>query len=90
MSANQIHVYDTYARSANGGILHFDVVTVEKDNAKALQYARQWLAQIGEQDAVVNQENCSYCHSESTAPQAMLDDIIAHGFSIYPMEGCRR
>ncbi|BBL71533.1 DUF2024 family protein [Methylogaea oryzae] len=88
MNATQIHVFDTYARCANGRIMHFDVVTLQREQPKALEYARQWLRSIGEESAVVNAESCAYCHSEATAPQTMLDDIIAQGYAIYKMEGC--
>lgn len=83
-----IYVYDTYARSATGRIMHFDVVLPEQDTAKALAAARIWLASIGEPDAMVNPENCCYCHSEPAAPDAMQADIASRGFAIYKLEGC--
>ncbi|BBA33204.1 uncharacterized protein sS8_1242 [Methylocaldum marinum] len=87
---SQIHVFDTYARSASGKIMHFDVVLPENDPAKALQYARDWLRSIGEEDAVVNAENCAYCHSEPDAPHEMQKDIEKQGYSIFKLEGCPR
>lgn len=85
---NRIYVFDTYARSAAGRIMHFDVVLPENDAAKALESARAWLASIGEENAVVNRENCCYCHSEPTAPETMMAEIRARGFAIYKLEGC--
>lgn len=85
---SQIYVFDTFARSASGRILHFDVVLPEKDSTKALESARHWLQSIGEADAVVNAENCAYCHSEPTAPAEMLDEIRSRGYAIFKMEGC--
>lgn len=83
-----IHVFDTYARSPSGRILHFDVVIPDKDPTKALASARDWLRSIGEEDAVVNQENCCYCHSEQAAPTHMAKEIAARGYAIYKLEGC--
>lgn len=84
----QVHVFDTYAKSQTGRIIHFDVITAEKDPAKALAYARQWLQSIGEESATVSQENCCYCHSEQSAPDEMLKAIEAYGYAIYKLEGC--
>jgi hypothetical protein len=85
---HQIHVFDTYAKSQSGRIMHFDVVTAEKDPAKALAFARRWLHSIGEENAAVNQENCCYCHSEQGAPEEMLKAIETCGYAIYKLEGC--
>ncbi|CAI8805947.1 DUF2024 family protein [Methylocaldum szegediense] len=87
---SQIHVFDTYARSASGKIMHFDVVLPENDPEKALACAREWLKSIGEEHAVVNAENCAYCHSEPQAPAEMQKDIETKGYAIYKMEGCPR
>lgn len=81
------HVFDTYAKTSQGRIMHFDVVMVEKDASKALEYARQWLGGIGHPDAVVTQENCIYCHS-AEAPKALQDEIAKQGYAIIKMEGC--
>ncbi|MEM3172190.1 MAG: DUF2024 family protein, partial [Candidatus Nitrosotenuis sp.] len=31
----EIHVYDTYVEAKDGHTMHFDVITAEKDHAKA-------------------------------------------------------
>ncbi len=87
---SQIHVYDTYATSHSGRIMHFDVILPEKDAAKALDCAREWLASIGEEKASVGQERCCYCHSEAQAPAAMAREIAERGYAIYRLEGCPR
>ena len=81
------HVYDTYAKAANGRIMHFDVVLDEQDQDKALLYAKEWLTSIGHSDAVVTQENCSFCHS-AEAPSDLRKDIDAQGYAIVKLEGC--
>ncbi len=81
------HVYDTYAKAANGRIMHFDVVLDEQDQDKALKYAKEWLASFGHADAVVTQENCAFCHS-AEAPQELRKQIDAQGYAILKLEGC--
>jgi hypothetical protein len=84
----QIHVFDAYAKSETGRIMHFDVVTLEKDSDKARAHARDWLQSIGEENATLNQENCCYCHSEQSVPEEMLKAIEMRGYAIYKLEGC--
>ena len=81
------HVFDTYAKTAKGQKLHFNVVLDEEDQQKALSFAKQWLAGINLEDAVVTPENCYFYHSLE-APAAMRADIDKHGYAIYKMEGC--
>ena len=84
----QIHVYDTYVKAKDGHTMHFDVFTSMKDDKKAVEYAKQWLASIGDNDAVVTSKECSFCHSQS-APDHVVDEINENGFYIYKMEGCK-
>ncbi|PKM11803.1 MAG: DUF2024 domain-containing protein [Gammaproteobacteria bacterium HGW-Gammaproteobacteria-3] len=81
------HVYDTYAKTAKGRIMHFDVVLDDQDQHQAITYARQWLASIGEGDAVINQTQCVFCHS-CDAPPELRQQIDNQGYAIYKLEGC--
>ena len=81
------HVFDTYAKTAKGRIMHFDVVLDSKDQEQAMKYARQWLESIGEADATVNQSNCLFCHS-AEAPPELRQQIDTRGYAIYKLEGC--
>lgn len=81
------HVYDTYAKTGKGSIMHFDVVLDKQDQALALSYAKEWLQSIGHADATVTQENCCFCHS-AEAPGEMRKQIDEQGYAIYKMEGC--
>jgi hypothetical protein len=83
------HVYDTYAKTSKGIIMHFDVVLDEQDQTKALAYARSWLESIGYVNATVTQENCCFCHS-AEAPPELRKQINEQGYAIYKMEGCPR
>jgi hypothetical protein len=81
------HVYDTYAKTAQGRIKHFDVVLDEKDADKALSAAQAWLASIGMHGTTVTQENCVFCHS-AEAPPEIRTQIDSQGYGIYKLEGC--
>lgn len=84
----EVHVFDTFAHGSSGRILHFDVVLAEKDPAKALACAREWLQSIGEPNATVKAESCSFCHSSSDAPEHIEREIASQGYAIIKMEGC--
>ena len=81
------HVYDTFAKTSKGAIMHFDVVVDEQDPLLALNYARAWLESIGQADATVTQENCCFCHS-AEAPPELRKQINEQGYAIYKLEGC--
>ena len=83
-----IHVFDVYAKTAQGRILHFDVILPVNDSERALASAREWLVSIGHEQASVNAENCCFCHSEVTGPAVMQAEIEKQGFAIYKLEGC--
>ncbi|MDT8363482.1 MAG: DUF2024 family protein [Nitrosomonas sp.] len=84
----QIHVYDTYVKANDGHVMHFDVFTDIKDGEKAVEYAKQWLASIGEQNSTVTSEECRFCHTQA-APEEVTEAIRQNGYYIYKMEGCR-
>ena len=48
-----IHVYDTYVKAKDGHTMHFDVITDVQDHGKAIEFAKEWLATVGEEGAVV-------------------------------------
>lgn len=83
----EIHVYDTYVKAKDGHIMHFDVITSEKDHDKAIEYAKKWLTTIDEGDATVTTEECQFCHSQG-APEPVAQAIEQNGFFIQKMEGC--
>ncbi len=77
--AMDIHVYDTYVKAKDGHTMHFDVITDVQDHDKAIEYAKQWLATIGEE--------CQFCHTQG-APEPVEKEIKEKGFFIQKMEGC--
>ncbi len=83
----EAHVYDTYVKAKDGHTMHFDVITDQKDLDKAIQYAKQWLATVGEADSAVSTSECSFCHSQEV-PEPVVQAIQKDGFFIQKMEGC--
>lgn len=84
----QVDVYDTYADSRRGKVIHFDVL-VPKGTHKdiAYQYAQKWLKEIGEEPAKLKQTSCNFCHTENSVPEVEAD-VAKQGFFILQMEGC--
>ena len=82
-----IHVYDTYVKAKDGHTMHFDVITEVKELEKALEYAKQWLATVGEGDAQVTGAECQFCNTQG-APEPVENEIKEKGFFIQKMEGC--
>ncbi|MCE2595055.1 DUF2024 family protein [Motilimonas cestriensis] len=83
----KLHVFDTFAYSPSGKIIHFDVLIPEKNELQAQQYALQWLASIGEPEATIKPSGCLFCHTSASLPQ-FADDVLKTGFAIYKLEGC--
>ncbi len=81
------HVFDTYATTAHGKIMHFDVVIDQNNPELALASAKQWLQSIGEDSTGLTQKNCVYCHS-AQAPDQVRAEINQNGFAILKLEGC--
>ena len=84
----QIDVYDSYAQSKNGNVMHFDVF-VERgaSKEKAFEYGRFWLTKIGEDAEGLEQSRCNYCHYEQANPDVQ-EAIQKNGYYILQMEGC--
>lgn len=84
----QIDVYDTYARSAKGQVIHFDVLVEKGAGADvAFKYAQDWLKEIGENPAGLEQSRCNFCHSENAHP-VVEKSVRKKGHFILQMEGC--
>ncbi|MGR9072748.1 MAG: DUF2024 family protein [Gammaproteobacteria bacterium] len=81
------HVYDTYAKTAQGRIMHFDVIIDEMDSDKALECAKKWLKSIGVDDASLDARQCTFCHS-AEAPSEIRRQIESQGYGIFKLEGC--
>jgi heterodisulfide reductase subunit B len=81
------HVFDTYVKSKNGHVMHFDVITDKNDTEKAITFAKEWLKSIGENDAKVTTEECRFCHTQSVSEEIEIE-IMTNGYFIAKMEGC--
>ena len=81
------HVFDTYVKAKDGHTMHFDVITDNSDLEKAINYAKEWLATIGEHESKVTSEECRFCHTQSV-PEDIEIEIMTSGYFISKMEGC--
>jgi heterodisulfide reductase subunit B len=81
------HVFDTYVKSKNGHVMHFDVITDKNNIEKAITFAKEWLKSIGESDAKVTTEECRFCHTQSVSEEIEIE-IMTNGYFIAKMEGC--
>lgn len=84
----KIDVYDSYAQSKQGHIMHFDVfVESGTSKDKAYAYGCAWLAEIGEDANGLDQSKCNFCHTEQ-ANINVQTTIKDEGYYILQMEGC--
>ena len=83
----EFHVFDTYVKSKQGQIMHFDVVTDESDVNKAISFAKEWLSSVGEDDATVSTNECKFCHTESVLDDVEIE-IMTNGYFISKLDGC--
>lgn len=82
-----LHVFDTFATTQNGRIMHFDVVIDELDQKKALSAAQDWLVSIGEVETTVRSHSCTFCHTVSNHHD--LNELVERkGYAIIKLEGC--
>ena len=81
------HVFDTYVKSKNGQIMHFDIVTDKKEVEKAISFAKEWLSSINEENATVTTQECKFCHTQSV-PEDIEIEIMTNGYFVSKMEGC--
>ena len=83
----KVDVYDTYAYTSEGDLLHFDVLLPSSNGERAADYAREWLQNIGINIDRINQDQCRFCHTEAANPE-VKKQVKKHGYFILQMEGC--
>lgn len=81
------HVFDTYVKSKNGHVIHFDVITDKNITEKAISFAKEWLKSIGEAETKITTEECKFCHTQSVSEEIEIE-IMTNGYFIAKMEGC--
>jgi len=86
-SDNPVAVWDTYAKTQNGTVLHFDILVPDhvKDPETIYQYGVKHLKSKGMPEAVLDADYCRFCHIESPSSE-VTREIAAHGFYIVEME----
>lgn len=82
-----LYVFDTYVTNTANRIMHFDVIIPVNDEARALDSARRWLDEIGEDAKEIKSASCVFCHAV-TEQQSLHNAIQKDGYAIYKLEGC--
>ncbi|MEN0105557.1 MAG: DUF2024 family protein [Pseudomonas sp.] len=82
----KVNVFDTHVRTRDGRYLHFDVLIEGHDQARANQFATQYLADRGITDADVEQSRCQFCHTEPAHPQ-IAAAVANQGYYILELQG---
>lgn len=81
------YVFDTFAKTDKGRIMHFNVVLDENNQDKAIRHAQHWLLRINQKTATVTPSNCMLYHSLEV-PNNIRQDIDKYGYAIFKLEGC--
>jgi len=81
------HVFDTFVKSKNGHVIHFDIITDKNDLDKAISFGKEWLKSIGENEAEITTKECRFCHIQSISNEIEIE-VMTNGYFIAKMEGC--
>lgn len=80
------YIFDTHVIAVDGLLLHFDVVTPERNLAKAIEFASSWLDGMGIRVVRISSHECRYCHQEEASEQ-IREAFHKFGYYIYQLEG---
>ncbi|MBW1298817.1 DUF2024 family protein [Aquimarina litoralis] len=85
----KIAVWDTYVNRMDGLSMHFDILVPDHitDENKILAYGRKYLDTKTFKTGKLTSNECKFCHIQK-APNGMIEDIEANGYSIFEMENC--
>ncbi|KOS04830.1 hypothetical protein AM493_01300 [Flavobacterium akiainvivens] len=85
----RVAVWDTYVKKSNGQVMHFDILAPEAiaEQEIIFNFGKQYLERKGQPGSIISADECRFCHI-AAAPQNIIDDITANGFSIIEMENC--
>lgn len=83
----KVAVWDTYVKSRDGSVLHFDIIVPEtvQDTGVIYDFGRQYLADAGEPASELSMEQCRFCHIEEPTDE-MMHAIETKGYYILEME----
>ena len=84
----KVNVWDTYVKRKDGGIMHFDIITLSSDADEVYQFGKHYLISKGQEGQSLASDQCSFCHVESVKPEWEAS-ILKEGYVIYEMEGCQ-
>ena len=84
----EIEVYDTYATSEKGIIIHFDVIlAIGGNDDKASNCAQDFIKTIAESTESIKLDSCKFCHTEE-AKAEVSEKVEKDGYCIVPIDNC--
>lgn len=83
----KVAVWDTYVKSQDGDVLHFDIIAPEelKDPTSIYTFGKEYLKTINEENGLINTSECQFCHIEEPTEE-MLASINKCGYYILEMD----
>ena len=82
----ELHVFDAFARTSRGRIMHFDVILAELNHIQAIEFAKSWLKSVVGQTEWIGLEKCLFCHSTAANRDIRLE-VKRHGYAIKKLSG---
>jgi len=83
----KVAVWDTYVKSSNGAVLHFDIIVPDhlSDAAQIYAFGREYLSESGKVNLEITSRECQFCHIEEPGAE-ILNSIAEKGYFILEME----
>ncbi|MDR4499654.1 MAG: DUF2024 family protein [Candidatus Scalindua sp.] len=84
----RVAVFDTYVVKKNGTARHFEIIVpVDQPHDKVIQYGREYLKRVGQEELPLTTKECLFWHIE-TASVDLEKTIKEQGHCICEIEEC--
>ena len=85
----KVSVWDTYVKSQDGLIMHFDILVDSKltDETKIFDFGKNYLKSKSFNSEELTSKECVFCDIES-ASEIVIKEIETKGYYIIEMENC--
>ncbi len=84
----KISVYDTYIKTTDDVVMHFDILVEESKTLEdVLAFGKDYLKSKSIINTELTTKQCQFCHIE-TASLELAELVLKNGYSIIEMENC--